>query len=143
MRWRRRLLSLLALGFVGTGAELVLLDQTEGFWQKAPLVVIAFSLVALALCAYARSIIWHRLFQVAMVLSLAGGVAGLILHFLGNLEFEKELHPDIRGLTQVWNTLKGAFPALAPGMMILLGLLGLAAGAPLTTPSNYEQQKPI
>ena len=60
--------------------------------------------------------------MVAFVLS---DVAGVALHYQGNVEFELELQPDASGLPLVWQALKGATPALAPGTMMLLGALGL------------------
>jgi hypothetical protein len=53
------------------------------------------------------------------------------LHYQGNVEFERELAPDASGLPLVWEALKGATPALAPGTMMLLGAVGLTA-APRT-----------
>ena len=80
---QRRLLGLLTLGFTGTGAELLLLDHTEGFWQKVPVVVIALGLLALAAHAFSKRAACLRLFQSVMLLMMASGVAGLILHFRG------------------------------------------------------------
>jgi hypothetical protein len=48
------------------------------------------------------------------------------LHLNGNVEFERELHPDERGLEFVRKTVAGATPVLAPGSMSLLGIVGLA-----------------
>lgn len=122
-----RLFALLALGFLGTGAELVLLDHTEGFWQKVPLGLVVLGLLALVLHGFVESRFCLRLFQSAMALAIAGGAIGLYLHLDGNMEFELEMHPNEGGWPLIWRSLKGATPALAPGMMILLGLLGLAA----------------
>lgn len=66
-----------------------------------------------------------RAFQATMFLLMAGGVIGLGLHFNGNREFELEMHPGQSGMKLVWESLKGATPVLAPGMLILLGCLGL------------------
>jgi len=41
------------------------------------------------------------------------------------MEFELEMHPSQSGWALLWAVMKGATPALAPGMMILLGALGL------------------
>jgi hypothetical protein len=122
-----RLFALLALGFLGTGAELVLLDHTEGFWQKLPLGLVVVGLLALVLHVFVESRFCLRLFQSAMALAIAGGAIGLYLHLNGNMEFELEMHPNESGWPLIWRSLKGATPALAPGMMILLGLLGLTA----------------
>jgi hypothetical protein len=144
---QRRLLGLLALGFLGTGAELLLLGHTEGFWQCVPLVIIAFSLVTLALRAFRSGALSNRAFQIAMWLAMAGGLAGMALHFQANREFKLEMQPSLSGLPLVWVSLKkGLTPALAPGMLILLGLLGLltisrpasAASAPTHTTTTKD-----
>ena len=119
-------LIILLLGLLGTGAELLLLEHIEGYWQKVPLVLITLSLATLALQAAIRRVASVRIFQATMLLVMASGVAGLVLHYRGNVEFELEMHPTNAGWPLFWQALKGATPALAPGMMIQLGLLGLA-----------------
>ena len=139
-RWRSRIMVLLACGYLGTGAELWLLDHMEGFWQKVPLGLVMIGLLGLAVQSLGRCA--YRFFQAAMVLSIVGGAVGMFLHFDGNLEFERELNPSVQGAAMVWNTLKGATPALAPGMMILLGMLGLATAAPNYRALKHEQPIP-
>jgi hypothetical protein len=126
---RRRLLAVLAIGFVGTGAELLLLDHYEDVWQKVPLALIVLSLMAMAGHAFYGGAAFVRAFQATMWLVIAGGMTGLVLHFRGNMEFELEMRPENSGWPLIWTTLKGATPSLAPGLMILLGLLGLVATA--------------
>jgi len=50
----------------------------------------------------------------------------VLLHYRGNVEFERERDPSLSGLALVWEALRGATPSLAPGAMAQLGLLGLA-----------------
>jgi hypothetical protein len=55
------------------------------------------------------------------------GFAGMAAHFNGSLEYQLELDPDL----STWDLLEKilhakAPPLLAPGMMIQMGLLGLA-----------------
>ena len=57
---------------------------------------------------------------------LVSGVIGVWLHYKGNMEFEIEMVPSLAGLELFLKASHGAFPALAPGTMIQLGLLGLA-----------------
>jgi hypothetical protein len=57
---------------------------------------------------------------------IAVGVLGVGLHYDGNVDFERELNPSERGWTFVRKTVAGATPVLAPGSMVLLGLVGLA-----------------
>jgi hypothetical protein len=80
-------------------------------------------------------LIWHvrgsgpssvRAVQLLMVAFVAAGVLGVGLHYDGNVDFERELQPDEHGLTFLRKTVAGATPVLAPGSMVLLGLVGLA-----------------
>ena len=124
-RVRAALLGIFLFGGVGTAAELLLLEHTEQPWQWAPLVLIAAGVVAVAWHAVARSRGSVRAFQALMVLFGAGGLTGMALHYRGNLEFEREMHPDGTVWELCEGALMGATPALAPGTMILLGLIGL------------------
>jgi hypothetical protein len=40
----------------------------------------------------------YRIFQLIMLAFIASGVAGIALHYQGNVEFELELQPDAAGL---------------------------------------------
>ena len=53
------------------------------------------------------------------------GALGVVLHYRSNAEFETELHPTEQGLLFLRKTATGATPLLAPGSMVLLGLVGL------------------
>jgi hypothetical protein len=111
----------------GTGAELFLLEHTESVWQLVPLAALgAGVLVGAAVVARPRAAT-VRAFQAAMVLFVASGVTGLYLHYRGNVEFELEMYPALAGAELVWKALTGATPALAPGVMVQLGVLGLLA----------------
>jgi hypothetical protein len=88
-------------------------------------VLIALTFAVLGLQCVIPRAATVRAFQATMFLLMAGGVIGLGLHFNGNREFELEMHPGQSGMKLVWESLKGATPVLAPGMLILLGCLGL------------------
>ena len=125
---RRALLAILLLGAVGTLSELFLMEHTDGVWQLAPVVLLGGGVIAIA----AHALNQHHVpsirgFQGLMVVFVLSGIIGIILHYLGNAEFEREMQPDARGLLLVKESLMGATPALAPGTMIQLGLIGLAA----------------
>ena len=123
---RRMLAAMFLFGSTGTGAELVLLEHTEGLWQQAPLVLIGLAFALFAVLAIRPTVVIVRAFQMAMTLFIASGIAGVVLHYQGNVEFEMELRPGAEGVELFWEALKGATPSLAPGTMILLGALGLA-----------------
>ncbi|MGH9257429.1 MAG: hypothetical protein ACRD3C_22945 [Vicinamibacterales bacterium] len=122
---RRMLAALFLLGSIGTAAELVLMEHTEGVWQNVPLALIAIGCIGLAAVALKRGGVQLRAFQLILGLFVASGVAGILLHYQGNTEFELELNPDAAGIELFWESMKGATPALAPGTMILLGAVGL------------------
>ena len=68
------------------------------------------------------------------------GMIGLYLHYRGNVEFELEMYPSIRGFELFWKSITGATPALAPATMLLLGLIGLAYS--YQHPSRKRAAKP-
>ena len=123
---RRLLLASLAGGIVGTAAELILLGHIDSATQWIPVV---------ALGAAVPLLLWHvarpgpftvRLIRLLMYAYIVCGIIGVGLHYDGNVEFEHELHPKDAGLTFLRHALAGATPVLAPGSMMLLGLLGIA-----------------
>ena len=121
----RFLMWLFIFGVLGIGAELILLGHYEAFKQWIPLALIAISMVTLAWLLIQRSLLSLRFFQGTMVLYVISGILGLWFHFNGNREFELEMYPSMSGLDLLWESLTGATPALSPGTMVLLGLLGL------------------
>jgi hypothetical protein len=123
---RRLLLGALAVGVVGTSGELILLRHIDKPAQWIPLVFLGAGLPVLIWHAAAPSTASIRVLQGLMLAFIALGVLGVGLHYDGNVEFERELHPDERGWTFIRKTVAGATPVLAPGSMVLLGLVGLA-----------------
>ena len=122
---RTALLALIHVGILGLAAELFLLEHTESVWQWIPLAVLAGGFISglvVAMTPTARAV---RVFQAAMGLCIAAGLLGLYLHLEGNAEFELEMEPLLGGVALFWKSLRGATPALAPGAMVQLGLLGL------------------
>jgi hypothetical protein len=63
-----------------------------------------------------------------MVALIVSGVVGAALHHHGNREFQLELDPSLRGIDLFFKVLRAKTPpALAPGSLVLFGLLGLAS----------------
>jgi hypothetical protein len=124
-RVRRWLAALFVLGSLGTASELLLLEHHQQRAQWVPLLAIAAALLALAWHAAAPSRASVRAFQLVMLLFAAGGALGVALHFRGNVEFERELHPEAAFGELFRGAMMGATPALAPGTMVLLGAIGL------------------
>jgi hypothetical protein len=124
---RQWLMAVLVLGLVGTEIELLLLEHYDEPWQLVPVGLIAVALGVLG---------WHwarpgaasaRALQTVMLLFVASSAVGLTLHFRGAAAFQLELNPTIGR----WELIRKAMrvkdpPVLAPGVMLQLGLIGLA-----------------
>lgn len=105
----------------------MLLNHHEDLKQAIPLVLIGLAFLALLWLAVAgsRTAVWALRF--VMSLLALGGLVGVALHFQSTLEFQREIDPSLRGFDLVMKALRAkAPPALAPGVMIQLGLIGLA-----------------
>jgi len=62
-----------------------------------------------------------------MGLFVLAGFVGVVAHFHGSAEYQLELNPDMSNWELLEKVLRAkAPPLLAPGMMLQLGLLGLA-----------------
>jgi hypothetical protein len=122
---RGMLLLILVLGITGTGAELLLVGHFEDPWQLVPLVLFALALIVVVWHAARREPASVRVLQMVMGLFVLSGVAGVYLHYGGNVEFERELDPGRSGFELFKEAMSGATPVLAPGTMVLLGLIGL------------------
>jgi hypothetical protein len=123
---RALLLAIVALGLVGTAVELVLLEHYEDSWQLVPLVLIGVALLALLVHLGSRggaSVIGLRF---AMSFLIVSGLAGMVLHYRGSMEFQLEMDPTQGGWALFAKVIRAkAPPTLAPGVMAQLGLIGL------------------
>jgi hypothetical protein len=122
----RLLLLTFALACAGVGAELLLLEHFEDWRQVIPLALLGFGIVAVAWHARARSKPSERVLRMALLLMAASGIVGQVLHIRGNIEFEREADPAIRTWPLIVESMMGATPALAPGTMVLLAVVGYA-----------------
>lgn len=136
-RLRTLIRLVLLFGIAGVLAELVLIEHTESRTMWIPLVTLGFGALAVVLRLARPTRGTDRLMMIVMSAFVVSGVLGVWFHFDGNRQFELEVYPTMEGSELFWESLSGATPALAPGTMVLLGLIGLVAtvGAPL---SNRE-----
>ena len=124
--FRRLVLLIFLIGVLGTGVELLLARHTEDLLQWVPLVLIGISLAVIGWHATNPRPATVRVLRGTMVLFIISGVAGIVLHCWAKMEFKLESDTSLSGLPLFWEALKSQTPpALAPGMMIQLGLLGL------------------
>jgi hypothetical protein len=128
MRLRRLLLALLAFGLIGISVELVLLEHYEDPSMFVPFAAIAVSLAAVVLHALSNTAATARVLQAAMAGLILSGLAGVVLHYQGSLEFQLDMDPEISRWDVFWKVMHmKAPPTLAPGIMVQLGLLGLVS----------------
>jgi hypothetical protein len=123
---RRFVLAILLLGMIGSLVELVLLEHDEDLNQWIPLVLLGLGILGFAAVAAWPALPLIRFLQILMAFFVVAGLVGMALHFKANLEFQTELDPSASGWPLWLKSLRAkAPPALAPGVMIQLGLLGL------------------
>lgn len=124
---RHWILVILVLGLLGTVTELVLLEHYEQPLQFVPLVLIVAAFGVLWWEFRRRDLASRRATQIVMALFVLAGFIGFAAHFLGSAEYQLELNADMSNWELMEKILRAkAPPLLAPGMMLQLGLLGLA-----------------
>lgn len=124
---RVMLLMIFILGSIGSVAELLLLNHFESLPQWIPLLLILLSFVVLGWQVVGRTAASTRALQGTMIALIAAGFAGFYFHYQGSVEFKLESNPSLAGWRLFWEAIRAkAPPALAPGVMIQLGLTGLA-----------------
>ena len=123
---RRFVLALFCFGTIGIGAELLALGHYEDQWQLVPLFVLSVALTSAVLQLTLGGPVALRLLRAVSIAMMLAGVAGIILHYRGNLEFQRETYPDLAGWDLLVKIIHSKVPpAMAPGVMAQLGLLGL------------------
>ncbi len=120
------LFAILGVGIAGLGAELLLLEHFEEWRQWLPLALLAVAALVWLLHAWRRAASTVMAMRVVMAAHVLVGAVGVWFHYSGNTEFELEMYPDMQGWTLFTESMMGATPALAPGALVQLGLLGLA-----------------
>lgn len=124
---RKILLGIFLVGVGGIATELSLLGHYEELDQIIPLALAATGTVAVLIAAVRPAPATVRVLQFVMLLFVVSGFLGTWFHFQATTEFQLEMDPSLRG----WALFRKAIvakapPALAPGAMIQLGLIGLA-----------------
>lgn len=124
MRLMTGLIALFVMGAVLT--ELFLLQHNEEWRQVVPMVVIGIGALLLASQLVRPSAAGIMALRIMMVVMIATGLLGVYFHYAGNLEFQMEMDATQHG----WELMKKVLeaktpPALAPGALAQIGLLGL------------------
>jgi hypothetical protein len=126
---RLAILGVLVLGIIGTVIELLLLehDEADKPLQFVPLILIAAGVAAIVWHLMRRDMASLNTLHVVMWVFVVSSFIGFAAHLNGSAEFVLDQNPD----AGFWEVLERALhakapPLLAPGMMMQLGLLGLA-----------------
>ena len=126
-RLRLFLLVMAGLVFVVTPVELWLNEHYESPVQLIPFLLSALGLIAVLLVLVAprrETLIGLRSIAVVIIL---GSLLGMYEHFEANMAFELDIRPGAAASDVLLETLKGASPMLAPGILAFGALLCLAA----------------
>ena len=126
-RLRTFLLAMAIFLFAGTVVELIFQEHTG-----EPQQIIPFILSGLGIAALTAVLIRPRhstlvALRVSMLLAILGSAVGLFIHLSANLGFVQEIQPNATSAQLITETLHGAAPILAPGMLAVAALLALAA----------------
>lgn len=125
---RRILWGVVGFTLFGVGAELYFLDHFEDAWQWTPVALLGLAALLLLWLALAPRATLVYAWRGLMFLCIASGFVGMYFHALARMEFKQEGNPGLKGAKLFWEAMHTQSPpALAPGVMIQIGLLGLAA----------------
>jgi hypothetical protein len=126
--WWQRLLLLIALLSAGaTLVELLLLEHIEEWQQIIPVALLAAAIIAVALVLATSSRWAVQLLRGVLAICFVSALVGIYFHYQANVEFVLERHPKYAGVQLFKSAMMGAMPALAPGAMAQLALIGWLA----------------
>ena len=120
-------LGLAAFMCLGTIAELLLLDHTDGAVQLIPFFLsgLGFVTVLAVIFKPTKPVVWSM--RLVMAVTILGSLFGMWEHLEGNFEFAREIHSGLSGTQLLWQAMAGANPLLAPGMLAIGALIAIAA----------------
>jgi len=124
---RRFLLGVAAFIFLGSIAELLLIEHYEELPQWVPFLSSGVGLLSIITVWVNPGKETIRAMQIVMVLIAISSLTGIYLHFSGNLAFTREINPSYTLAESLLPALKGSYPLLAPGILFLGGILALAS----------------
>lgn len=126
-RLRRFLMATVAAIFIGSVFELILLEHYEKSLQLIPFIVSGIGLIAVGGAWFRPNSTTLQALRWVMMGVAITSLAGVYLHFSGNLAFTREINPSYTLAESIWPAMKGSYPLLAPGILFLAGALGIAA----------------
>lgn len=125
--WQRILLLILLFSAGATLVELLLLEHIEEWQQLIPVALLAVAAVAIVILLVTSARWAVQLVRVVLAICFASALLGMYFHYQANVEFVLERHPRMAGMELFKNAMMGAMPALSPGVMAQLALIGWLA----------------
>ena len=126
-RLRTFLLAMAIFLFAGTVVELIFQEHTGEPQQLIPFILSGLGIAALAAVLIRPQHSTLVALRVSMLLAILGSAVGLFIHLSANLGFAQEIQPNATTIQLISETLHGASPILAPGMLAVAALMALAA----------------
>ena len=126
-RYRTFLLLVAGFSCIFTIVELWLEEHTGDAPQLIPFFLCGFGAAAIAAVLVRPRRTTVKLLRIVMGVMLFGSLFGLFEHVEHNLEFAKEIRPNATFSVLLSDTLHGANPLLAPGILALAAVLAIAA----------------
>ena len=126
-RLRQLLLAITAGVFLMTAAELFFLGHWNEVIQLLPFVLCGLGLMAVGLAYFRPTRSSLKFVRGAMILIGLCSLIGFYEYMSRNYQFWLELYPHAAAGELVKATLEGEFPVMAPGILLLGAVIGLAA----------------
>ena len=127
LRLRQFLIVISAGVFVMTVSELFFLSHWSEMIQYLPFALSGLGLLTLFLAYFRPSRSTFLALRWAMIIIAICSLIGFYEHMANNLAFQMEIQPNGTTAEFIWAMLEGANPVLAPGILTLGAVIGLAA----------------
>ena len=127
LRLRQFLIIISSGVFVMTVIELFFLSHWTEWIQYLPFALSGLGLVTLGLAYFRPTRGTLLVLRWSMIIIALCSLIGFYEHMENNFELNKEIRPNATAQQSIVATLEGANPVLAPGILTLGAVIGLAA----------------
>ena len=127
LRLRQFLIIISAGVFVMTVTELSFLSHWTEAIQYLPFALSGLGLITLPMAYFRTGRLTLGLLRWSMIIIAVCSLIGFYEHMANNFAFQKEIQPNAATQEYVLAMLEGANPVLAPGILTLGAVVGLAA----------------
>lgn len=125
-RLRRFLIGMAGVVSGATIGELLLTEHTTTWIQLLPIWSCLLAIVTSVVLLRTATPTSIRAFRLAMLVLVVVSLVGVYNHIVENYLFAREIRPTSTPADALIDALTGASPLMAPGILALAGILGLA-----------------